>query len=364
MDMKFHPGTEVRADSIGLTQAAEGKMNAAQITQGLYGQHSATSGAGVGSFIDRVEGRPNPLYNTERTPVGGGNAANLADYRPAAGVTTLTPTQQSATAAATGISGMHHTPGAQFGFRKVVGGALVTQPAELYDAPVLPGSGAGSEQIFETTALAVAGPQNGTYYGSVEWGWRKDAAGAFNRLPFRVVSQGVPSATFLTAANIWNPSKASFGYVATSATNLLDAGLSTIAAISVNAELTPTGRQATGGGATYFEVSDGTHTGFVISTAVRAAAIGAQTVDLPVPLIHRVSNPAGTTMIAGATLLPSLTPGTLALPLGTRIKTTRCMAPRGALTNHYEGEVVDGPHTGTRGYFFVPDLAQEALGTH
>ena len=54
---------------------------------------------------------------------------------------------------------------------------------------------------------------------------------------------------------------------------------------------------------------------------------------------------------------------TLLLPRGTRVTTTRCMRPTATLPFHYEGTVVDGPHTGTRGFFHVPDLTLERLGT-
>lgn len=366
MYLKFHPGTNVRADLIGLTQAAEGRSNGTQITQGIFGQRSATSGPGVGSFIDRIEGFPNPLYPTTTTVRAGGSASNLADYETTA-ITPLTSAQQTALAASSGVTGRRYQGWGRHGYRKVVAGSFVTQPAELYDAPVLGGAGANSEQVFETTALAIAGVQSGTYYGSVEWGWRKDAAGAFSRLPLRVVSQAVPSVTFLTAASIWNPARASFGFVATSATNLLDGSLSTIAAIPVNAELTPTGRQGAVGGVTYFEVTYGGNTGVVASTAVRATTIGAATVDLPVPMVYTVSNPAGTTLTL-LTPVPSLTPGgasgtTVPLPAGTRVTVRRCMVPTAALPHHYDVEVVDGPHTGTRGYVSHPDLTFEALGT-
>lgn len=367
MYMKFHPGPSVRADLIGTTQSAEGKFNGTQITSGNYGQHSATSGAGTGSFIDRVEGAPNPLSNTPATPVAGGDAAKLADYQPMAPVTALTAPQQATTATAIGATGRHYSVGAQYGFSKVVAGALTTQPAEFYDAPMVSGAGANSEQVFETTALAVAGTQNGTYYGSVEWGWRKDAAGAFTRLPFRVIAQGIPSATFLTAASIWNPSKASFGYVTTRATNLLDAAMHTLTALPNNSELTPTGTQEKHRGITYYEVTFNDLTGFVASTAVREASIGTETVNLPVPIVFTVSNPAGTSMIYHSPPIappPGTPPATLALPAGTRLTTTRCMKPTAALPNHYEGEVVDGPNIGTHGYFFVPDLTRETLGTH
>ena len=49
-----------------------------------------------------------------------------------------------------------------------------------------------SRQIFETTALATKGAQAGTYYGSVRWGWRTDAAGAYTKLPLEKVARGDP----------------------------------------------------------------------------------------------------------------------------------------------------------------------------
>jgi hypothetical protein len=71
-----------------------------------------------------------------------------------------------------------------------------------------------------------------------------------------------------------------------------------------------------------------------------------------------------TPILAPTLTNPSGISSNLTLPAGTRITTTRCMAPTATLPNHYEGEVADGPYTGTQGYFFVPDLTLEALGTH
>ena len=68
-----------------------------------------------------------------------------------------------------------------------------------------------SRHIFETTALATKGAQAGTYYGSVRWGWRTDAAGGVTKIDLQKVSDGVPSSTFLKAAGIWNPGKSSTG---------------------------------------------------------------------------------------------------------------------------------------------------------
>lgn len=358
MRLKFHPGDRARADGIGLTQAAQGTLNGVPITDGIFGVHSAAAGAGTGRFIDRREGSVNPLYGTTNTVKAGGSATKLGDYE-ARPPTTFTAAQQAADAAAIGVSGRTGSGGSTQGFRKVVNGVFVTQPAEMHDAPMLHPHGPNSLQVFETTALAVSGSQAGTYYGSVEWGWTRDAKGAFARKPFRVLAQGIPTVEFLTAASIWNPSKASFGFVTTAATDLLSQALARISTIPANTALTPTGRQGAQAGVTYVEVTHGGNTGFVANTAVRPAAIGGETVDLPVPVVYRVTNAAGTTMLLDA----SDATRTVFLPAGTRVRGIRCMVPRGILTNHDEVEVVDGPRLGTRGFVLSPDIAVERLGT-
>lgn len=358
MYMKFHPGNNARSKVIGLSQTAEGKLNGTQITQGIYGQRSATSGAGIGYFIDRVDKRVSPIYGTSNTLKAGGSATNLADYE-ASGFTALTAAQKASIRTSMGVTGINYSGGSKYGYRYVENGAYKTQSAELYDSPMLGGAGNNSEQIFETTALALEGSQQGIYYGSVEWGWRIDNKGTFTRLPFKVISQGVPSVNYLTAATIWNASKATFGFVTTRATDLLDGGLSKIAAIPNNTELEPTGRTGASGGNTYIEVNYAGNTGVVVSTAVLATTIGAATVDLPVPMIHTVSNAAGTTLLKSTTD-PSQT---LPLPRGTRVMVTKCMVSKGILTDHYEVEVMDGPNIGVHGYVPRLDLTLESVGT-
>src|SRR5690606_39791466 len=68
-----------------------------------------------------------------------------------------------------------------------------------------------TKQIFETTALAIKGAQAGTYYGSIQWGWKTDNAGTHTKIPFQAVSEGVPSSSFLKAAELWNASTDSTG---------------------------------------------------------------------------------------------------------------------------------------------------------
>lgn len=365
MDLKFHPNENVQADLIGLTQSATGTFGGTLYTQGALGQRQATSGPGAGRFIDRVPGRPNPIYATAATPDAGGNAAELADYTPPA-VQALTPAQQTQVASTLGVTGMHYNAGAQHGWRKFVNGAWETRPAELYDAPHTQNTAPNSEQVFETTALALAGSQKDTYYGSVEWGWRRDSAGILRALPFRVVSQGVPTAGFLTAANIWNASRVNFGYVANVATDLKDnAVATTLAPIAAGDQMTATGRGTRSAGNDYVEVTYNGITGWVISTAVRAGA-GPETIDLPVPMVHTVASIFGTTILLRRALtLAPWVPGamSLAVPFGTRIMVTRCMAPTMTLPDHYEGRIIDGPYLGIEGFFPRTALALETLGT-
>jgi hypothetical protein len=86
-----------------------------------------------------------------------------------------------------------------------------------------PTASPSSKHVFETAALAMEGTMAGTYLGSVEWGWQRDAAGTFSTIPVSVKSRGVPSANFLTAATIWNASKEDLEWVASAATvDILD----------------------------------------------------------------------------------------------------------------------------------------------
>ncbi|MEV4049904.1 hypothetical protein AB0J55_01850 [Amycolatopsis sp. NPDC049688] len=72
----------------------------------------------------------------------------------------------------------------------------------------------GWSQQFETAAVATAGTQKGTYYGSVRWGWRWPEPGTHRApelLKFEAGSADVPSPAFLAAARLWNDSRTSTG---------------------------------------------------------------------------------------------------------------------------------------------------------
>jgi hypothetical protein len=108
------------------------------------------------------------------------------------------------------------TPGFR---RKDANGKWQATRASMHDDPNLTSGDVGTSadavhtgvwsQQFETAAVATAGPQKGTYYGSVRWGWSWPERRAPEPLKFEVVSAGVPSPTFLAAAGLWNDSKTS-----------------------------------------------------------------------------------------------------------------------------------------------------------
>jgi hypothetical protein len=186
IDLKFMPDVPVDAKKIGMTQMVksvnEGSLVAMNDT--VKSRSIAGGEAGEGQHIDQLKQFKNPMYATGATAAGD---KKLGD----------TPTK-----ATWGQHGFHYKDG---------GGAVVKQEALLKDTPQLPGRGASATQIFETTALAIEGTQTGTYYGSVQWGWSSDATGKFTQLPLSLVSSGVPTPTFMKAAELWNKSKTSGG---------------------------------------------------------------------------------------------------------------------------------------------------------
>lgn len=82
------------------------------------------------------------------------------------------------------------------------------KPAELYDKPrcVLEYPQQEREMKFEVAALIIDGELEGTYLGSVEWGWEKKKGQKTILQPpaIKRVSKGVPSRNFRKASYKWN----------------------------------------------------------------------------------------------------------------------------------------------------------------
>jgi hypothetical protein len=195
--LRFKPNATVDAELIGLTQSYRSIHNKSAFylnNDPFYKGRAikaadaktavpATGETDEGNMIDRVKEYNNPIYPVQSLP-----SNSLDDTNTSAGW-------------------------GQLGWRYTDHGTLKEKDATLIDAPKIKSVDVSknSGQIFETTALATKGNQAGTYYGSVRWGWRTDNAGNFGKLPLEVVSEGVPSSTFMKSAELWNASKSSTG---------------------------------------------------------------------------------------------------------------------------------------------------------
>lgn len=186
IDLKFTPKDPVNATKIGLAQAVnsidEGSVVALNDT--VRDRSIQAGETNEGLHIDQAPHNRNPLYAVE-----GASAADthLADTDADPGW---------------GQHGWHYQDASH---------TLQHQDAHLLDTPQLPGRGNNASQIFETSALAIEGSQEGAYYGAVRWGWRTDSAGTFTQLPLEVVSVGVPTASFMRATALWNQGQTSAG---------------------------------------------------------------------------------------------------------------------------------------------------------
>jgi hypothetical protein len=189
--LRFKPGANANAELIGMTQTARSREKGVPVNIGgtaadqkALKERTIPSGeTGAGTRVDHLAAHANPFYATKKPSA----TDTLAD----------TPTEAS-----WGQHGWRYTDNA---------GKLQTQDALLKDRPQLSGTQKETSQVFEATALAVKGAQTGTFYGSVQWGWEKNAAGNVSKLPLSLISQGVPSATFGRASELWNKSKTSEG---------------------------------------------------------------------------------------------------------------------------------------------------------
>ena len=186
IELRFKPNKHVDAKQIGTLQMVNSidKGVPIAINDTVKDRSIPAGDPGAGNHIDQSASNRNPLYAVEGAPA--------ADKK-------LTDKAPNAT---WGQHGWHYKDDKD---------AIQEQDALLKDTPTLPDRGANASQMFESTALAIEGTQEGSYYGSVQWGWQTDAKGDFTKLPLTVVSNDVPSGTFAAAADKWNSSKTDGG---------------------------------------------------------------------------------------------------------------------------------------------------------
>ena len=143
---------------------------------------------GAGVHIDQSPDVRTPLYG-----MSGAQGDDLASPEPAKTLTEI---------------GWHYTDAAK---KRQHRDAMMHDEPHLNSGDIYTAAedvmGGEWQQRFETTALAIAGNQSGTFYGSVEWGWTKRLSDAQPLLlPFKITSEELASPAFMEAAKLWNAS--------------------------------------------------------------------------------------------------------------------------------------------------------------
>jgi hypothetical protein len=188
IELHFKPKDPVDATKISIVQKVSDKSGGTAVfPDNTVKARSLTSGSDSGASIDAFGTNRNPLYPTN------------------SGVSKATDNlfnSQVDESKGFGNYGFHHQDAK---------GVMHEKDAVMGDAPSIGGAGANSSQLFEDTALAVTGVQAGATYGSVQWGWKKDAAGTFAKLPLTKLSDDAPTGNFKAAQVLWNNSKDAAG---------------------------------------------------------------------------------------------------------------------------------------------------------
>jgi hypothetical protein len=212
IDLHFTPNDLIEADLIGTVQTvrtlrsrrAGGPVNATSFPS----VHKGTMALGntdsdPGRVIDQTD------TGTRRAP--NTNPLYATDAKPGAIPTKLTDAVPAPETVGPGAGYGKDTFGEHGHRKKKADGTFDVKKATLSDSPTRHIEFARQEwvQTFEVSALALSGPLANTYLGSVEWGWKSDAAGTATLDPpaIRLISPGLPSSAFTDAAKKWNDAK-------------------------------------------------------------------------------------------------------------------------------------------------------------
>jgi hypothetical protein len=198
--LKFTPGAHVDADKIAMVQTAQSQADGKpRVTyrdpKGITSTRMTSIDKGdpqTGIHID--------AWPDERTPVSGMTTAKNQSELSESSLPTAPSAEDDICAPGT----------TSFGSRSK---GKKPVEAKICDIPSLSlRDGEAASQHFETTALAVEGMQKGTFYGSVSWGWEKNAGSVKAKiLDLQSVSKDVPSSDFAQAADLWNKSQTGTG---------------------------------------------------------------------------------------------------------------------------------------------------------
>jgi hypothetical protein len=197
IEIEFRANELVNCPKFGMTQTANTVVDGGpHFLRPEIGHRSLATG----EHTDRAGRRENPMYGVDNQPAGTVNSA---------------------------LGGGGNASNSRWGHRIVLPDDTVDEAeAYLSDGPSMTRSvmdpitrqGQTVRQEFETTALCVEGELNGTYLGSVRWGYEVDAANNYTLFPFSVISMGAPTQTFMGAAQLWNDATVEMGAGATADT--------------------------------------------------------------------------------------------------------------------------------------------------
>lgn len=210
--LHFTPNDLVEADLIGTVQSvrtlratkAGGPINATSFPSAHKGTMAlGKTDSDPGRVIDQTDTGTKNAPNT--------NPLYATDAKPGAIPKTLTEAAPAPETVGAG-AGYGKDKFGEHGYRKKkADGTFEVKKATLADSPNRSIAFAKQEwvQTFEVSALALSGPLANTYLGSVEWGWKADAAGTATLAPpaIRLISPGLPSNAFTDAAKKWNAAK-------------------------------------------------------------------------------------------------------------------------------------------------------------
>ena len=80
LHLKFHPGKNVDATKIGLTQATDTVVAGTRHSDDILARHSATKGPGLGFHIDVPASHPSPMYAASDKPTAKSDPTKLGSY--------------------------------------------------------------------------------------------------------------------------------------------------------------------------------------------------------------------------------------------------------------------------------------------
>lgn len=204
MKLEFTPNASVNASKVGLTQTIRSRKEGNQpfplldqhddapLDKHGYEQRTVANGQNMGTGIDRMYPRNNPIYGASD------HVGNLDQ-------TEFAPQEVDNRQGGEKVGGIFNRYGSRVGNDPPVSAVLSDTPQRTAPLPV------NAKIEFETTALALAGAQTNTYYGSVRWGYQTDGNGNLSLIEFEKVNEGNPTPAFVEAAQLWNQAAPKYG---------------------------------------------------------------------------------------------------------------------------------------------------------